>query len=178
MTSTREFTENESDQRAELERLRAEVADWRRRFAKGGTRDIAFTNSAKEVEPLYTALDVDPESAESLGVPGAYPFTRGVHPTGYRGKLWTMRQFAGFGSAADTNERFKFLLAQGQTGLSTAFDFPTLMGYDSDHPRSLGEVGKTGVAVSSLADMEVLFDGIPLDQVSTSMTINGPAIIL
>jgi len=178
MTSTREFTDNESDQRAELERLRAEVAEWRRRYAKGETRDIAFTNSAKEVEPLYTALDVDPESAESLGVPGTYPFTRGVHPTGYRGKLWTMRQFAGFGSAADTNERFKFLLAQGQTGLSTAFDFPTLMGYDSDHPRSLGEVGKTGVAISSLADMEVLFDGIPLDQVSTSMTINGPAIIL
>ena len=112
MTSTREFTDNESDQRAELERLRAEVAEWRRRYAKGETRDIAFTNSAKEVEPLYTALDVDPESAESLGVPGTYPFTRGVHPTGYRGKLWTMRQFAGFGSAADTNERFKFLLAQ------------------------------------------------------------------
>ncbi|MDE3053972.1 MAG: methylmalonyl-CoA mutase, partial [Gemmatimonadota bacterium] len=118
------------------------------------------------------------ELATDLGVPGAHPFTRGIHPTGYRGRLWTMRQFAGFGSAEDTNRRFKFLLEQGQTGLSTAFDFPTLMGYDSDHPRSLGEVGKTGVAISSLADMEVLFDGIPLDQVSTSMTINGPAIIL
>ena len=126
---------------------------------------------------LYTALDAA-EGSAWREVPGAYPYTRGIHPTGYRGKLWTMRQFAGFGSARDTNERFKFLLAHGQTGLSTAFDFPTLMGYDSDHVRSEGEVGKTGVAISSLADMEVLFDGIPLDEVSTSMTINGPAIIL
>ena len=163
---------------AELERLRAEVAAWRRYYEQGATREIAFTNSAQEVEPLYTALDVAQTSAEDLGVPGDYPYTRGIHPTGYRGKLWTMRQFAGFGSARDTNTRFKFLLAQGQTGLSTAFDFPTLMGYDSDHPRSEGEVGKTGVAISSLADMEVLFDGIPLDEVSTSMTINGPAPIL
>ncbi|HXT18849.1 MAG TPA: methylmalonyl-CoA mutase family protein [Gemmatimonadaceae bacterium] len=184
MTSTREFAQqtndpgDHDDERAELERLRAEVADWRRRYDKGELRQIAFTNSEKEVEPLYTALDTDPQSAENLGVPGMYPFTRGIHPTGYRGKLWTMRQFAGFGSASDTNARFKFLLEHGQTGLSTAFDFPTLMGYDSDHPRSLGEVGKTGVAISSLADMEVLFDGIPLDKVSTSMTINGPAIIL
>jgi methylmalonyl-CoA mutase, N-terminal domain len=181
MTSTRDFTQaqsDERDERAELDRLRAEVAEWRRRYEKGELRDIAFANSANEVEPLYTALDVDPQSAEALGVPGTYPYTRGIHPTGYRGKLWTMRQFAGFGSAADTNARFKFLLEHGQTGLSTAFDFPTLMGYDSDHPRSLGEVGKTGVAISSLADMEILFAGIPLDQVSTSMTINGPAIIL
>jgi methylmalonyl-CoA mutase, N-terminal domain len=178
MTSTRDFTEPQSAEHAELERLRRELADWRARYERGELRDVAFTNSAKEVEPLYTALDVDPQTAETLGVPGTYPFTRGIHPTGYRGKLWTMRQFAGFGSARDTNERFKFLLAHGQTGLSTAFDFPTLMGYDSDHPRSEGEVGKTGVAISSLADMEVLFDGIPLDKVSTSMTINGPAIIL
>ena len=178
MTSTRDFTAPVGDQREELERLRAEVAEWRRRYAKGDLRDIAFTNSASDIEPLYTALDVDPQTAENLGVPGTYPFTRGIHPTGYRGKLWTMRQFAGFGSARDTNARFKFLLQQGQTGLSTAFDFPTLMGYDSDHPRSEGEVGKTGVAISSLADMEVLFDGIPLDEVSTSMTINGPAIII
>ena len=163
-------------QAEELERLRAEVAAWRKRYEKGEKRDIAFTNSESEVEPLYTALDAASTPDESL--PGAYPFTRGIHPTGYRGKLWTMRQFAGFGSAADTNARFKFLLEHGQTGLSTAFDFPTLMGYDSDHPRSEGEVGKTGVAISSLADMEVLFDGIPLDQVSTSMTINGPAVIL
>jgi methylmalonyl-CoA mutase N-terminal domain/subunit len=178
MTSTRDFTAPQTDERAELERLRRELAEWRARYERGELRDVAFTNSAQEVEPLHTALDVDPQTAETLGVPGTYPFTRGIHPTGYRGKLWTMRQFAGFGSARDTNERFKFLLDHGQTGLSTAFDFPTLMGYDSDHPRSEGEVGKTGVAISSLADMEVLFDGIPLDQVSTSMTINGPAIIL
>ncbi|HYC52940.1 MAG TPA: methylmalonyl-CoA mutase family protein [Gemmatimonadaceae bacterium] len=177
MTSTREFTER-SDAQAELERLRAEVAEWRRRFEKSEKRAAGFVNSTAEVDPLYTALNVAPDSADSLGVPGTYPFTRGIHPTGYRGKLWTMRQFAGFGSARDTNERFKFLLEHGQTGLSTAFDFPTLMGYDSDHPRSEGEVGKTGVAISSLADMEVLFDGIPMDEVSTSMTINGPAIIL
>src|SRR5207253_4255022 len=107
-----------------------------------------------------------------------YPFTRGIHPTGYRGKLWTMRQFAGFGSPRETNERYKFLLEHGTSGLSVAFDFPTLMGYDSDHPRSEGEVGKCGVAISSLKDMEDLFEGIPLDKVSTSMTINGPAIIL
>ena len=178
MTSTRSFSETESAQRAELEQLRAEVAEWRRRYDAGEVRDIGFANSAREVEPLYTALDVEPHSSENVAVPGTYPYTRGIHPTGYRGKLWTMRQFAGFGSAKDTNARFKFLLEHGQTGLSTAFDFPTLMGYDSDHPRSLGEVGKTGVAISSLADMEVLFDGIPLDKVSTSMTINGPAIIL
>src|SRR6185436_17387055 len=110
--------------------------------------------------------------------PGQFPFTRGVHPTMYRGRLWTMRQFAGFGSAKQTNERFKFLLEHGQTGLSTAFDFPTLMGYDSDHERSLGEVGQVGVAISSLADMETLMDGIPMGDVSTSMTINGPAPIL
>src|SRR5262245_12181750 len=109
MTSTRDFTDSEElrEQRAELERLRAEVAEWRKRFAKGDVRDIAFTNSATEVAPLYTALDVDPQTAENLGVPGTYPYTRGIHPTGYRGKLWTMRQFAGFGSAKDTNARFK-----------------------------------------------------------------------
>src|SRR5689334_7228034 len=178
MTSTRDPSVLSSTESAELKRLRAEVAEWRRRYEAGELRDIAFTNSAKEVEPVYTPLDVAPALVERLGVPGAYPFTRGIHPTGYRGKLWTMRQFAGFGSAQDTNERFKFLLEHGQTGLSTAFDFPTLMGYDSDHARSEGEVGKTGVAISSLADMEVLFDGISQDQVSTSMTINGPAIIL
>jgi methylmalonyl-CoA mutase N-terminal domain/subunit len=177
MTSTRDFAERAAEQ-AELERLRAEVAEWKKRFEKSERRNANFVNSASEVEPLYTALDVSPDSAEELGVPGIYPYARGIHPTGYRGKLWTMRQFAGFGSAKDTNERFKFLLEHGQTGLSTAFDFPTLMGYDSDHPRSEGEVGKTGVAISSLADMEILFDGIPLDKVSTSMTINGPAIIL
>jgi methylmalonyl-CoA mutase N-terminal domain/subunit len=163
------------DDRAELERLRREVAAWRARFAQGEMRPIAFANSGGDVEPLYTALDV-PNG--DLGVPGEFPFTRGIHPTGYRGRLWTMRQFAGFGSARDTNARYKFLLARGQTGLSVAFDFPTLMGYDSDHIRAEGEVGKCGVAISSLQDMETLFDGIPLDKVSTSMTINGPAIIL
>ncbi len=164
--------------REEIKRLRAELAEWRRKYDAAPKRDIAFTNSAEEVAPLYTALDVEHLDSLNLSVPGVYPYTRGIHPTGYRGKLWTMRQFAGFGSAGDTNERYKFLLAHGQTGLSVAFDFPTLMGYDSDHPRSEGEVGKCGVAISSLADMEVLFDGIPLDKVSTSMTINGPAVIL
>jgi methylmalonyl-CoA mutase N-terminal domain/subunit len=166
------------EQSAELRLLRKEVAEWRKKYEKGELRDIAFTNSEKELRPIYSPLDAAETSAEALGMPGFYPYTRGVHPTGYRGRLWTMRQFAGFGSARDTNERYKFLLAQGQTGLSVAFDFPTLMGYDSDHPRSEGEVGKCGVAISSLADMETLFDGIPLDQVSTSMTINGPAVIL
>jgi methylmalonyl-CoA mutase N-terminal domain/subunit len=166
------------EQSAELRLLRKEVAEWKKKYEKGELRDIAFTNSEKEVQPIYTPLDAAETDAEALGMPGFYPYTRGIHPTGYRGRLWTMRQFAGFGSARDTNERYKFLLAHGQTGLSVAFDFPTLMGYDSDHPRSEGEVGKCGVAISSLADMETLFDGIPLDQVSTSMTINGPAVIL
>src|SRR6266550_8049369 len=173
-----ELIETIEQQSAELRLLRKEVAEWRKKYDKGELRDIGFTNSEKEVQPIYTPLDAAETSAEALGMPGVYPYTRGVHATGYRGRLWTMRQFAGFGSARDTNERYKFLLAHGQTGLSVAFDFPTLMGYDSDHPRSEGEVGKTGVAISSLADMETLFDGIPLDQVSTSMTINGPAVIL
>jgi methylmalonyl-CoA mutase N-terminal domain/subunit len=134
------------------------------------------TTSLVPVERLYTPNSVpDFEYESELGFPGAPPYTRGIHATGYRGKLWTMRQFAGFGSAFDTNQRFKYLLEHGQTGLSVAFDLPTLMGYDSDHPFSEGEVGKCGVAISSLADMEVLFDGIPLEQVTTSMTINAPA---
>jgi methylmalonyl-CoA mutase N-terminal domain/subunit len=149
-------------------------------YARQGLRDDTdfSTLSGMEVEPVYTALDAPESTLAGLGLPGNYPYTRGVHPTMYRGKLWTMRQFAGFGTAEDTNRRYKFLLARGQTGLSVAFDFPTLMGYDSDHPRSEGEVGKCGVAISSLQDMEDLFAGIPLDQVSTSMTINGPAAIL
>ncbi len=127
------------------------------------------------VTPEQTArIDISSE----IGVPGEFPYTRGIHPTGYRGKLWTMRQFAGFGTAADTNQRFKYLLSQGQTGLSVAFHLPTLYGYDSDHPMSKGEVGKCGVAVDSLADMEVLFSGIPLGEVTTSMTINSTAPIL
>ncbi len=140
-------------------------------------RESEFTTvSGRPVQPLYTREDVAREDfEENLGQPGEYPYTRGVHPTMYRGKLWTMRQFAGMGTAEQTNERFKFLLARGQTGLSTAFDNPTLYGWDSDHALSEGEVGKTGVAVDSLADMERLFDAIPLDKVSTSMTINAPA---
>ncbi len=134
------------------------------------------TVSLKPIKRLYTPRDLENSEFErDIGFPGTPPYTRGVHSTGYRAKLWTMRQFAGFGSAFDTNQRFKYLLEHGQTGLSTAFDLPTLMGYDSDHPISEGEVGKCGVAIASREDMEVLFDGIPLDQVTTSMTINAPA---
>jgi methylmalonyl-CoA mutase N-terminal domain/subunit len=149
-------------------------------YPKAKDRLPRFTTISDEpVEPLYTPEDLPGFSYErDLGYPGEYPFTRGVYPSMYRGKLWTMRQFAGFGTAEDTNERFRFLLSQGQTGLSTAFDMPTLMGYDADHPRARGEVGREGVAVSSLADMEALFDGIPLDQVTTSMTVNCTASIL
>ena len=178
MTSTRDISDQERERQEELERLRAEVARWRARYAAAEKRDLAFVNSEGDVEPVYTSIDVEHLDAAALPMPGEHPYTRGIHPSGYRGRLWTMRQFAGFGSARDTNQRFKFLLEHGQTGLSTAFDFPTLMGYDSDHPRSEGEVGKTGVAISSLDDMETLFEGIPLDKVSTSMTINGPAVIL
>src|SRR5438876_1646625 len=173
-----ELIETIEEQSAELRLLRKEVAEWRRKYDSAPKRDIAFTNSEKEVQALYTAADTADSDPSALGLPGFFPYTRGIHPTGYRGRLWTMRQFSGFGSAQDTNARYKFLLAHGQTGLSVAFDFPTLMGYDSDHPRSEGEVGKCGVAISSLADMQMLFDGIPLDRVSTSMTINGPAVIL
>lgn len=137
------------------------------------------TNSDIEIKRVYTPLDLqDWDYEEKLGYPGQYPFTRGVQPTMYRGRLWTMRQYAGFGTAVESNKRYKYLLEQGQTGLSVAFDLPTQIGYDSDHPLSAGEVGKVGVAIDSLKDMEVLFDGIPLDKVSTSMTINAPASIL
>ncbi len=152
---------------------------WRQAFEKGEKRDADFTTvSGTKLEPLYGPQDAEVDYENDLGHPGQFPFTRGVHPTMYRGRLWTMRQFAGFGSAKQTNERFKFLLEHGQTGLSTAFDFPTLMGYDSDHERCRGEVGQVGVAISSLRDMETLMDGIPMQDVSTSMTINGPAPIL
>jgi len=139
-----------------------------------------FSTVSSHVQPrLATPVDLEGTSfAKDVGWPGEYPYTRGIHPTMYRGRLWTMRQFAGFGTAEDTNKRFKYLLEHGQTGLSTAFDMPTLMGLDSDHARSLGEVGVEGVAIDSLVDMELLFDGIPLDQVSTSMTINAPAPVL
>jgi methylmalonyl-CoA mutase, N-terminal domain len=139
-------------------------------------RDGLFTTiSGLENEPLYTPDNAEFDYERDLGYPGVYPYTRGVYPSMYRGRLWTMRQFAGFGTAEETNARFRYLLDHGQTGLSTAFDMPTLMGYDSDHPKSLGEVGREGVAVDSLEDMEQLFAGIPLDEVSTSMTINAPA---
>jgi methylmalonyl-CoA mutase N-terminal domain/subunit len=141
-------------------------------------RELFSTISGLENEPLYTPDNVELDYERDLGFPGSYPFTRGVYPTMYRGRLWTMRQFAGFGTAEETNERFRYLLDHGQTGLSTAFDMPTLMGYDSDHPRSLGEVGREGVAIDSLADMETLFAGIPLGEISTSMTINSPSAML
>jgi methylmalonyl-CoA mutase N-terminal domain/subunit len=144
------------------------------------TATIPFTTiSGRPIEPLYGPKDLEGFVPDrELGEPGSYPYTRGIHETMYRGKAWTMRQFAGFGSAAQTNERFKYLLEHGSHGLSVAFDLPTLMGRDPDHPLSLGEVGKCGVAVTSLADMEALFDGIPLDRVSTSMTINSPAAMM
>jgi len=148
--------------------------------AKNAVETVAgTTGGGREVAPLYGPADVaHVDYARDLADPGCYPFTRGIHATMYRGKPWTMRQFAGFGSAAQTNARFKYLLDHGSHGLSVAFDLPTLMGRDPDHPLSLGEVGKCGVAVASLADMETLFDGIPLDRVSTSMTINSPAAML
>jgi methylmalonyl-CoA mutase N-terminal domain/subunit len=136
------------------------------------------TESSIPVERVYTPDDVETDYVQDLGFPGEYPFTRGVQPTMYRGRFWTMRQYAGFGSAAETNARYKYLLEQGQTGLSVAFDLPTQIGYDSDDPVAVGEVGRVGVAISSLEDMERLFDGIPLDKVSTSMTINAPATVL
>ncbi len=175
-----------AEQERELTALRAQLSGWDDACERAAMREGNFTTiSGAPVEPLYTPLD-RPEPApgeaayynERIGLPGEFPFTRGPYGTMYRTRLWTMRQFAGFGTAEETNERYHFLLKRGQTGLSVAFDFPTLMGYDSDHSRSLGEVGKCGVAISSLDDMEALFDGIPLDKVSVSMTINGPAIIL
>jgi methylmalonyl-CoA mutase N-terminal domain/subunit len=167
-----------------LAELRRSIDAWRKgpvaeAERKMPPREAVFSTwSGLEVPDLVTPADKAVRYAEELGLPGEYPFTRGVQPTMYRSRLWTMRMFAGFGTPEQTNERFKYLLAEGQTGLSTAFDFPTLMGYDSDSPRSLGEVGMCGVAVDTLRDMEVLFDGIPLDQVTTSMTINGPAIVV
>ncbi|MGC8489381.1 MAG: methylmalonyl-CoA mutase family protein, partial [Clostridia bacterium] len=137
----------------------------------------AETLSGLPVEVLYTPLDARPYM-EADGFPGRFPFTRGIYPTMYRGRLWTMRQYAGFGTAEESNRRYRYLLEQGQTGLSVAFDLPTQMGYDSDDPQVEGEVGKVGVAIDSLADMEVLLDGIPLDKVTVSMTINAPAAIL
>ncbi|HEX3035827.1 MAG TPA: methylmalonyl-CoA mutase family protein [Thermodesulfobacteriota bacterium] len=163
-----------------LEKIKAEKDAWEREYKKIPTRDVKFTTvSGMDVPPLATPEDLNGfDYMRDLGFPGSYPYTRGVYNTMYQGRLWTMRQFAGFGAPEDTNRRFKFLLEEGQTGLSTAFDMPTLMGYDCDHPRAMGEVGREGVSVSSLADMEVLFDGIRLDEVTTSMTINCTASII
>jgi methylmalonyl-CoA mutase, N-terminal domain len=153
---------------------------WQDHYRRTAERDVDFeTISGEPLRPLYTPEDLqDLDYARDLGFPGHYPFTRGVYHSMYRGRLWTMRQFAGFGSPRETNERYKFLLKHGQGGLSVAFDMPTLMGRDSDDPRSEGEVGRCGVATDSLADFEILFDGIPLGDITTSMTISGPAVIL
>ena len=154
-----------------------DLDEWRRKYAATPERDTTFTTlSGEPVRPLYTESDLP--AGEQIGVPGEYPFTRGVYPSMYRGRLWTMRQFAGFGTAEETNERFRYLLDHGQTGLSTAFDMPSLMGLDSDHRRSLGEVGREGVAIDTVDDMETLFSGIDLGKVSVSMTINAPAAIM
>ena len=153
--------------------------NWKKKVKESKTRDYSFdTVSGKENQLLYYPENLDDDYLEKLGFPGQYPYTRGIHANLYRGKLWTMRQFAGFGSPKETNQRFKFLLEKGQTGLSVAFDMPTLMGYDPDHEFSMGEVGHCGVSISNLKDMEILFEGIDLSKVSVSMTINGPAIIV
>ena len=173
------------DSQEDLDRMRKALRDWEENTlnktlaAFPERQDKFITTSSEPVERLYTPLDLeDLDYVRDLGLPGEYPYTRGIHPTLHRGKLWTMRMFAGFGTAEETNARFKYLLEQGQTGLSIAFDLATLMGYDSDAPAALGEFGKCGVAISSLKDMEILLDGIPLEKVSTSMTINSPAAII
>ncbi len=169
----------------ELERLRQALEQWeenslkRTLAAMPERQDEFLTTSSEPIRRLYTPLDVaGMDYLRDLNLPGEYPYTRGVHPTLHRGKLWTMRMFAGFGTAEETNNRFRYLLDQGQTGLSVAFDLATLMGYDTDAPEAIGEFGKCGVAISSLRDMEILFQNIPLDKVSTSMTINSPAAII
>src|SRR5690554_3992071 len=165
-----------------LEQIKSSFVDWdenkvEKQLGKHPERKETFTTgSDKKVERLYTPLNTGEMDYErDLGYPGRYPFTRGVQPTMYRGRFWTMRQYAGFGTAEETNARFHYLMKAGQMGLSTAFDLPTQMGRDSDHARAMGEVGRVGVAIDSLEDMQILFDGIPLDRVSTSMTINATA---
>jgi len=168
----------------ELDEFRRQLESWEQNelaafLGKAPERRAEFrTNTGFTVKRIYTALDLAQTPSEDIGLPGQYPFTRGAYPTMYRGRLWTMRQIAGFGTAEDTNQRFKYLIAQGQTGLSTDFDMPTLMGYDSDHAMSEGEVGREGVAIDTLADMELLYDGIDLENISASMTINPSAWIL
>ncbi|NMC11477.1 MAG: methylmalonyl-CoA mutase family protein [Chloroflexi bacterium] len=169
----------------EIENLRRKQEEWENTCLKTSLAQLPerkkefITASSEPVQRLYSPLDLDGNNyLERLGFPGAFPFTRGIHPTMHRSRLWTMRMFAGFGSAEETNARFKYLLDKGQTGLSIAFDLPTLMGYDSDAPEALGEFGKCGVAISSLKDMELLLEGIPLDKISSSMTINSPAAVI
>ncbi len=171
--------------RQKLERLTQEIRRWEQDSLRQSLERLPerrrdfITTSSEKINRLYTPLDVaELDHDRDLALPGEFPFTRGIHPTLHRSRLWTMRMFAGFGTAEETNQRFKYLLEQGQTGLSTAFDLPTLMGYDTDAPEALGEFGKCGVAVSSLEDMEILLDGLPLDKVSTSMTINSPAAVI
>src|SRR5215467_8221731 len=165
-----------------VKKLSAEVAEWQAHDLESAKRRSSLrraqfeSDSGIPIPDVLSPVQRTGETVEQLGLPGRFPFTRGVQPTMYRGRLWTMRQFAGFGTPADTNRRFKYLIEHGVTGLSTAFDMPALMGYDADHPMSRGEVGKEGVAVSTLKDFEVLFSGIPLDRVTTSMTINASAI--
>jgi methylmalonyl-CoA mutase N-terminal domain/subunit len=162
-----------------LDNLRNKKKEWEESSALKERQERFITTSSVEIDRLYTPLDIEHlDYVKDLSFPGQYPFVRGVHPTMYRGRLWTMRLFSGFGTAEETNQRYKYLLAHGNTGLSVAFDFPTLYGYDSDHPFAHGEVGRCGVAISSLEDMETLFSGIPLNQVTTSMTINGPAAVV
>ena len=160
------------------ETVQSEIRDWEEREVKSflgkqkERKEQFYTSGGFPVKRTYTVLDVQDTPLEDVGLPGRFPFTRGPYPTMYRSRHWTMRQIAGFGTGEDTNKRFKYLIAQGQTGLSVDFDMPTLMGYDSDHPMSEGEVGREGVAVDTIADMEALFDGIDLEKISVSMTIN------
>jgi len=162
-----------------IDDLPVSYEQWLSAYRLTPERQSSFTTlSAEPVDPLYTRADLPEDVDASIGLPGQFPYTRGIYPSMYRGRLWTMRQFAGFGTPEETNERFRYLLEHGQTGLSTAFDMPSLMGYDSDHPRAEGEVGREGVAVDTVLDMETLFDGIPLDEVTVSMTINAPAAIM
>lgn len=168
-----------ANRKNQLELFSEAEASWRKDVSSNGQRNYDFdTVSGEEVDILYFPEQPNSRFMEKIGFPGQYPFTRGIHANMYRGKLWTMRQFSGFGTPEETNERYHFLMKEGQMGLSVAYDMPTLMGYDADHPYSEGEVGRCGVSICSLADMEKLFDGINLGDVSVSQTINGPSIIL
>jgi methylmalonyl-CoA mutase, N-terminal domain len=167
-----------TEQEAQQARLEEQRARWREQYAASGEREGDFTTISGESVPPLATPDLERDLAGSVGFPGEFPYTRGIHPTMYRGRPWTIRQFSGFGNVVETNARYRYLIAQGGGGLSVAFDMPTLMGRDSDDPRSQGEVGHCGVAVDSAADMEILFDGLPLDKLTTSMTISGPAPML